>query len=247
METKDSHLQLGHYYGLAPEEKPGLPKPSGSLSKWGWSSWECIIVNVLFLLLSRVGSVLSVWTPPTWTMQPAKWNLSIAWSSTFFMQKLLLVPRASYGLKESNLEINLTETTPIDLATKHYRIPSRLSIRFSHFCMFNPPFFVIGLWSPFSLIHQPPLSWVCMGTYSGGRSSPLSFLVSSYFALLQRPVCRVFALGHLIPSGIICNGKHIQRVRIVPYPRSVQPESGPPSTQHRVFWPIPFSLNNQNV
>jgi hypothetical protein len=65
---------------------------------------------------------------------------------------------------------------------------------------------------------------VCIGTYPGGRSSPLSFLVSSYFALLQQPVCRVFALGHLIP-GFISNGKHIQRVSTVPL-RSVQSASG---------------------
>lgn len=33
-----------------------------------------------------------------------------------------------------------------------------------------------------------------------------------------------------------------------PYPsRSVQPASGPASTQHGVFWPMPSSLNNQTI
>lgn len=79
--------------------KVGLTKALLVLFQGGVDLVGCIISNMLFLLLCRVGSILSVWTPPTWTMQHAEWNLSIAWSSTFFMQELLLVPRASYGLK----------------------------------------------------------------------------------------------------------------------------------------------------
>jgi hypothetical protein len=72
------------------------------------------------------------------------------------MHEPLLVPRASYGLKDGVLRLTFQQ--------KHYGIRLSLSIRLGDFrYLIRFYFTVIGPSSP-SLIHQPPLSWVRMGS-----------------------------------------------------------------------------------
>lgn len=108
------------------------------------------------------------------------------------------------------------------------------------------------------LIHQPlSCDWgeVCTGI-PGDDHLLYPFWFHLIWFFLQRPVCRVFALGHLTSSRPPCNGKYIQRcchctvaIPCLTHLGSVSVRAARLFPGH-VTWrfrPMPCFLNNQTV